>query len=339
VTGPQAPAYRPAPDQLAVIAARYGLGPLAAWRELAGGVVNPVLLLNERGVLRINVRTPDDPKVAKEAWVLARLAGEPPPLSVRVPAVLGADTRRTILPYDYLLLDFLPGRRGGEVWEGGSAAERADLSRQLGAILARLHAQPLPGMDYGGWNPATGALGTHADWRALIAAWAARKLAEIAELGIMPAAQLAGVRAWLTAHAEAVPAAARRVLTHGDFGLWNTMVAPGPAGRGWTITAVFDFEWAQAGPPALDFVPILYDPADPLDPVAFLAAYSAGAPLDPGLLRETHYYQMLYHLELLTAVHRYWGGQSGAPHEAGIARLLAGAPIPGFAAAGYGWPF
>jgi aminoglycoside phosphotransferase (APT) family kinase protein len=117
------------------------------------------------------------------------------------------------------------------------------------------------------------------------------------------------------------------------------MLAPGPAGHGWTITAVFDFEWAQAGPPALDFVPILYDPADPLDPVAFLAAYSAGAPLDPGLLRETHYYQMLYHLELLTAVHRYWGGQSGAPHEAGIARLLAGAPIPGFAAAGYGWPF
>jgi aminoglycoside phosphotransferase (APT) family kinase protein len=338
VTGPQAPAYRPTPDQLAAIAGRYGLGLLTAWRDLAGGVVNPVLLLNERAVLRINVRTPADPKVAKEAWVLARLAGDPP-LGVRVPAVLGADTRRTILPYDYLLLDRLPGRPGSEVWDGASAAVRADLSRQLGAILARLHAQSLPGTDYGGWNPATGMLGTGDDWRAMVAERAARLLAQAADLDILPPAQLADVRAWLAAHAAAVPAAPQRALTHGDFGLWNTMVAPGPAGRGWTITAVFDFEWAQAGPPALDFVPILYDAADPLDPVAFLAAYGGGAPLDPGLLREIHYYQMLYHLDLLGVVHRHWGGQGGAAHEAGIARLLAGVPIPGFAAAGYGRPF
>ena len=339
MTGPQAPTYRPTPAQLAAIAARYGLGLPAAARELAGGVVNPVLLLNARGVLRINVRTPDDPKVAKEAWVLARLSGEPPPLGVRVPAVLGADTSRTILPYDYLLLDFVPGRPGSEVWESASAAERADLSRQLGAILARLHALPLPGAAYGGWNPATGSLGTDADWRGVVAAWAARLLAQAAGLQILPPAQLAAVRAWLAAHADAVPATPQRALTHGDFGLWNTMVAPGPAGTDWAITAIFDFEWAQAGPPALDFVPILYDPADPLDPVAFLAAYSGGAPLDPGLLREAHYYQMLYHLDLLGVVHRHWGGQGGDQHEAGIARLLAGTPIPGFAAAGYGWPF
>lgn len=339
MTGPQAPAYRPAPDQLAAIAARYGLGPLTGRRDLAGGVVNPVLLLNERAVLRINVRTPDDPKVAKEAWVLARLAGDPPPLGVRVPAVLGADTRRTILPYDYLLLDLLPGRPGSEVWESCTETEQADLSRQLGAILARLHVQPLPGAGYGGWNSVTGALGTGDDWRGMVAARAGRLLAQAAELRILPAAQLADVRAWLAAHAAAVPAAPQRALTHGDFGLWNTMVAPGPAGRGWTISAIFDFEWAQAGPPALDFVPILYDAADPLDPVAFLAAYSGGASLAPGLLRETHYYQMLYHLDLLGVVHRHWGRQGGAPHEAGIARLLAGVPIPGFAAAGYPWPF
>jgi aminoglycoside phosphotransferase (APT) family kinase protein len=324
---------------LAAIAARYGLGPPAAWRALAGGVVNPVLLLNERGVLRINVRTLDDPKVAKEAWVLARLAGDPPPLGVRVPTVLGADTSRTILPYDYLLLDFVPGRPGSEVWESASATERVDLSRQLGAILARLHVLPLPGADYGGWNPATASLGADADWRGMVAERAARLLVQAANLRILPAAHLANVRAWLAAHAAAVPAVPQRALTHGDFGLWNAMVAPGPAGRGWTITAVFDFEWAQAGPPALDFVPILHDAADPLDPVAFLGAYSGGAPLDPGLLRETHYYQMLYHLDLLGVVHRYWGGQGGDPHEAGIARLLASIPIPGFAAAGYTWPF
>jgi aminoglycoside phosphotransferase (APT) family kinase protein len=342
MSGPQAPAYTPTPAQLAAIAARHGLGSLTTWGPLAGGVVNPVLLLNEHAVLRINVRNAADPKIAKEAWVLDRLAGSPPPLGARVPGVLGADTSRTILPYDYLLLEYLPGRSAADAWTTGPAPTRTYLSQQMGAILARLHAQPLPGRAYGGWNAAWGGLGLEDDWRALTERRIARQLRDLEALDAVPAARLAAIRAWLTDHQAAVSPTPRRVLVHGDFGLWNMLVAPafGPDGAAPPmISAVFDFEWSEAGPPALDFVPIFYDPTDPLDPAAVLDGYTGGPRLDQAFLQETHYYQMLYHLDLLAVVHRYWGGQGGAPHEAGVARLLHGEPVWGFAAAGYAWPF
>ena len=339
MSGPQAPAYTPTATQLAAIAARHGLGPLTTWGPLAGGVVNPVLLLNEHAVLRINVRNAEDPKVAKEAWVLDRLAGPSSSLGVQVPRVLGADTSRTILPYDYLLLEYLPGRPAGDAWADGSAQTRAHLSYQMGVILARLHALPLPGQDYGGWNAARGDLGLEADWRALTERRVARQLRDLEELAAAPAPLLAAIRAWLAEHQAAVRPTPRRVLVHGDFGLWNMLLEPASSADGPTIRAVFDFEWSEAGPPALDFVPICYDPGDPIDPAAFLDGYSGGARLDQAFLQEAHYYQMLYHLDLLAVVHRYWGGQGGAPHEASVAGLLRGAPVWGFAAAGYTWPF
>src|SRR4051812_10384097 len=135
MSGPRPPAYTPTTDQLAAIARRAGLAPPAHVRPAPGGVVNPVLILDERAVLRINVRQAGDPKVAKEAWVLGLLAGAPPPLGARVPLVLTADTSRAILPYDYLLLDYLPGRVGGTVWPECDAAACAALSHQMGAIL------------------------------------------------------------------------------------------------------------------------------------------------------------------------------------------------------------
>jgi hypothetical protein len=124
--------YRPSEAQLAAVAARHGLGRLDAWRPLAGGLVNPVLLLNERVVLRVNVRERDAPKVAKEAWVLGHVARAAGPRGPRVPAVLAADTGRAVLPYDYLLLEFLPGRPGADVWPecDGPAPPLADLRRR-----------------------------------------------------------------------------------------------------------------------------------------------------------------------------------------------------------------
>src|SRR5689334_12845677 len=69
--------YRPTAEQLGALGERHGIGPIASVRPLAGGIVNPVLLLDERVVLRINVRDAVEPKVPKEAWVLRFLAEHP----------------------------------------------------------------------------------------------------------------------------------------------------------------------------------------------------------------------------------------------------------------------
>src|SRR5215204_3646784 len=91
MSSPQVPTYTPTAAQRArASAAWHGLSPLTDWGRWPGGVVNPVLLLNGHAVLRINVRNAEDPKVAKEAWVLDRLAG-PMPRSRKHPQPHAAD--------------------------------------------------------------------------------------------------------------------------------------------------------------------------------------------------------------------------------------------------------
>ena len=330
-------AFVPTAAQFAEVVARWGLGPLTEAAPLAGGMVNPAWLLNGRAVLRLNQREPTSPKIAKEAWALGWAANRLD--VVRVPAVLGADTSRLILPYDYLLLEYLPGVRGDTIWAGATPAARADLSRQLGATLARLHALPLPGSGYGGWNTATALLGTAESWVTVSAHHTEQMVAQAAELALLPPDQLAAVRGWFAEYRACVPDMPPRCLVHGDFGLWNALGTPAAGPAGPLLTAVFDFEWAQAAPAPLDFPPIFADPDDPLDPAAFLAGYSGGTRLPAAFVQQAHYYALAYHLDLLGVVHRHWAGAGGAPHQAAIAALLCHHPIPGWAAAGYSWPF
>ncbi len=329
-------AYRPTDAQLAAVAARWELGPLHSVAPLAGGVVNPAWLLNGQAVLRINQREPDSPKIAKEAWALRWVAGRLG--TVGVPAVLAVDTDRRILPYDYLLLEYLPGRPGDTLWSTATYAEQADLSQQLGATLARLHSLPLPGDRYGGWDTATAMLGTDESWAAVTACHTDHLLAQAADLALLPADELAVVRAWFVAYRTCVPVRPPRSLVHGDFGLWNAMCLQ-PAAGAPLISAVFDFEWAQVGPAALDFPPLFADPTDPLDSAAFLAGYTAGGRLPPAFVQQAHYYALAYHLDLLGVVHRHWAGQGGEAHRVAIATLLRREALPGWAVAGYAWPF
>src|SRR3954447_24194302 len=226
-----APPYSPSEAELASVVTEHELGKLAGWRRLEGGVVNPALLLDLRegpatqAVLRVNVRNPELPKVAKEAWALQFLRAQSPAGNPwRVPGVLAADTSRATLPYDYLLLEFLPGRSGWQVWDEANSSQRTSLLRQIGEILASLHAVPLPGTHYGGWDSNRGCLGTHDDWRALAAESTHQNAAEIEALGLQRVARLDEARAWLDAHLATIPRRPRRVLAHHDFHFSNMLV-------------------------------------------------------------------------------------------------------------------
>jgi aminoglycoside phosphotransferase (APT) family kinase protein len=329
--------------------------------------VNAVLLLaaqHGRAVLKVNVRDPNDPKVAAEAWVLEFLARALPLGGWRVPRVIGTDTSREALPYDYLLLEHLPGQMGSSAWERGGRAERESLAHQMGCILRQLHAFQVPGEQYGGWNAATRGFGTSDDWQALVQRENGEWLAGVANCRALNAARLDAVRQWLGEHLEAVPRKPRRALAHHDMGPWNTLVqrdrtaglnrrgAPfertagsdgtpvrGPTQPAWRITAVLDFEWSGVASPASEFASFVYDPVDPAAPPALFDAYLGGEPCSPAFRCEVEYHVMRYHLALLPVTHRYWGGEGAQEHEAGIARLLRGEPAHWFAAAGYGWPF
>src|SRR5687768_14069743 len=125
--------YSPSPEDLGAVAARHGLGNVRQWRALGGGWSNPVLLLecqHGSAVLKVNARYLDTPNIATEAGALAiasvglSASGAP----FRVPHVVAEDTSRTVLPFDYLLTEHLPGANGGDVCKGGDRATQVELS-------------------------------------------------------------------------------------------------------------------------------------------------------------------------------------------------------------------
>jgi aminoglycoside phosphotransferase (APT) family kinase protein len=341
-----APSYQPSEHDLAALVERHGLGHLASWHRLPGGIVNPVLLLELAGgpksaaVLRINVRNPEIPKVTKEAWVLRFVDCHLPAThSWRVPRVLGIDEQRDLIPFDYMLLDVLPGQMAWQVWKDCTPAECDALGHRMGAILAELHALPLPGERYGPWDAARHELGTHSEWRALVTAETDHVVKRVRDLGLEEPVRLAIASAWLTQHADAVPARPPRVLTHTDFHAANVLAVHDESGR--RVTGVLDFEWCTAAPPAAEFAPIM-SWLDVPPPAAFLDAYlraSGRARLDDAFLREAHYYEMQHHLGMLCVCHTHWGGDGAEDHTRRIDELLRGIPANGFADAGYAWPF
>ncbi|MGY1699478.1 phosphotransferase family protein [Geodermatophilus sp. SYSU D00766] len=174
-------------------------------------------------VLRGGVGTGGAPlAVEAEAIAAAARAGVP------VPELVDVGGGEEGLPAEYLLM----GRVAGEtiprrlLRDETYATARAGLARELGAVLARLHAAPLDGLT------AVPAVGDPLEQ--LTAAYLTG--------GPPPPGLALGLR-WLREHR---PPAHGPVLVHGDFRLGNLVV--GPDG----LRAVLDWELVHRGDPLED---------------------------------------------------------------------------------------
>lgn len=77
----------------------------------------------------------------KETYAARLLAG----IDVPITRFLAFDESRRLLPYSYAVTNFLPGRAVGTF---GAEPDVADLHRQMGALLRRLHSVRLPAFGY-----------------------------------------------------------------------------------------------------------------------------------------------------------------------------------------------
>lgn len=340
---PKAPRnYRPTPEQLDAIAQRHRLGPVASVRVLTGGIVNPVLLLNERAVLRVNVRDAAEPKVPKEAWALRFLNEHPPSDTWRVPPVVGAGVDRSIVPYDYLLLEYLPGHHGAAFCHDADSPLRAALSHQLGQVMAELHAVEPPGTRYGGWDRTAAALGRVDDWRQDVSDGIERAAAEAARLRALPPRRLEAVRKWLADRLDLIPRRPRRSLLHYDLSFSNILIDDSDGAA--RITTVLDFEWCGIGPPAAEIANM--DLEECLVEDAFWNGYlgrptgAARSPeraVDRAFLQEAHVYRVCSELAFLSVAATHWRGHGNPRRRRRIARLMDGEPTPFLAR--FGPPF
>jgi aminoglycoside phosphotransferase (APT) family kinase protein len=243
------------PDQvLALVAAALPGQPIADLKATEGGFSHRTALATIAG-RRCLIKAAEAPAkradVRHEARVLALLRGQG--LPAPEPIALAEGEGWTVG-----ISAALPGRAGISLYAQPELLPQA--YRELGRLLARVHAAPLP--------PPTPAL--------LLAERARADQAALPELGLPPA--LSAELDAALAHPAWRPAAPH--LVHGDAGLHNLIWDDGAA-------ALVDWEWSGWGAPALDLAwvgwTMRWRAVDPGLWDVFLGAYRAagGAPEAP----------------------------------------------------------
>lgn len=162
-----------------------------------------------------------------------------------VPRILHTDFSRSVLPRDWSLLEWRPGR----TWESAAptmdAAAARVLWREFGRIVRRVHAQRGDRFGYPAPAPAGTTFG---DWFIGIvddlAADLTEQRVEVAGLGRF--------RALLREERQRFDAVTAPCLVHGDLWWRNVLVERGP--DGWRITALLDAERAFFGDPAAEWI-------------------------------------------------------------------------------------
>jgi aminoglycoside phosphotransferase (APT) family kinase protein len=230
----------------------------------------------------------DEPawKLRKEAFVAPLFASV-----AEVPRWLAADESRTRLPRRFVIMTRLPG---ASVRERFGRAGAPALFREMGALLRRLHAVPMPRFGYLLEADVAEPFATNAAWMA--AAFETKYRDFRAWGGDETLGQQ--IERFVGARAGALAECDGAVLCHNDLHPGNVLAVQGPDDA-WRLSGVVDFENAVAADP-------LYDLAKALDYTAHECPSSRDPLADgysalerPGAAEALEVYRVFHKLELL----------------------------------------
>jgi hygromycin-B 7''-O-kinase len=292
------PALTPAVAR-AVLAAFRPDYPVSDVVTRTGGEVHAVYEIRGTGSVRPLIVKVYDPrrrsKLVKEVYVYRLLARH----GVRqIPRVLHASPFGIpALPFAHTVMTRLDGRPLAEVRDDVTGADLVRVYRQMGGLLAAVHAIP---QDHWGYVT-TRVVDVRPSNTAYVVDQFARRLARFGELGGDPAVARA-VEAHVARHVGLFAACAAPVLCHNDFHDGNVLVSRSGAGsaqdaREWRVTGFVDVEGAVAADPLFDLARTDYHAlrGDPATRAAFLGGYS---PLPPDWADRVAVYRLHHALEL-----------------------------------------
>lgn len=279
---------------------------------VSGGLANTNLRLRLDGrdapvLLRLYQRDPG--QAAKEVALHRLLAGRVP-----VPAILHAGESNPVTAGPYALLEWIEGGHLGRIAPGLGEDARTCLARDIGAVLAAIHAVlfPVAGFLDGHLEVAhpidVGGAGLVAFLRTCLDGPAGGRLeADLAAAALAFAAREGGrLEAW----------ARPPRLTHADFNGSNVLVRETPAG--WRVAAVLDWEFAFAGAPHFDFGNLMRPPLGDLP--GFAESVAAGYRRAGGALPED--WRDLARIADLTAWADFLGRPDATPEVIADARRM-----------------
>jgi aminoglycoside phosphotransferase (APT) family kinase protein len=198
----------------------------------ASSVTNEVWLTDQH-VIRVN-RHPDG-RLQREA----RLALVLPP-DIRYPEVVGSDSGAG---FDWLIVVRQPGVVLSRQWPTMAPAQRRFAVRQLAFMLKSLHRTPSP-VRLGALDATPQLLSSEPGMEP--SAPLLDALAEMSMLDHVDEEQVAALRSFVWARANALKPFDATTLVHGDLTFENVLW------DGEQITALIDFEWSRAAPADVD---------------------------------------------------------------------------------------
>lgn len=126
------------PKQLQQILDKFNLGQVISCEEVQAGLINPVYLINQKYILRIEQHTFEaNPDKLKRESILFQIL---PQFEIPTPRLIGFDDSLEILNTPYILINFIPGQNLEQAFHSFSTDQQRNISYQLGDLVRKIHA-------------------------------------------------------------------------------------------------------------------------------------------------------------------------------------------------------
>ena len=233
--------------QLAAVLAELGLGSLASFTKLDGGGARSFRIERRNDVpLVLKAFSDALPPIEKETFA-ERLLSD---LDVPLTRFLAADETRSRLPFCFTIANYLPGERVVLFKDEPDAAE---LYRQMGAMLRKLHRVALPRYGNFGEGGIVDGKVTNAEYIGECFAYSLERFCHFG--GDESLAQRLGEI--VAANAEVIAYSRGAVFAHDDFQPNNLLAVRDENGR-LQLTGLIDFGNARASDPICDLAKALF---------------------------------------------------------------------------------
>lgn len=270
-------------ERIDLISERFSLGTIGEFAPVTSGMINPVFNLENGYIVKINTVHQESPKFEREKAASEMIKQH---TDVRVPLVVGINTSREIIPYEYEVLEYC-GENLYEAWPAIEESRRMAYIEEMARDLAKIHRIPLDSF---------GDIIFPKNSSANYGEYFLQKLRDSTALnenvGKLSPDMIRGIQTML-AESEIPDLDITPRLVHGDYTPKNLLIKD-------DRLTVIDFEWSGGDNTEEEIAKLVYRDkyfTEPRYQDALLSHYQEITPLDPGFSRRALLYLLSYFFE------------------------------------------
>jgi aminoglycoside phosphotransferase (APT) family kinase protein len=260
--------------------------------RLEEGMVNDVFSVNGRYVIKINTGNPDIPKLKKEAELYRLLSGKVP-----VPKVYGLDESKEILPYSYIVMQYVEGSSLGFKHDSFPKTKKKEWLVKLGKVLASIHSI---NFDRFGETFSDSGFQGESNYKKYLHDYVNSTCQRIKESNELDNQKIDKIRKYFLDNPlfNINPKAS---LLHGNYVPANIMVADDD------IKAIIDWEWSRSGHNEEEVAQFLYRnlKLQKEDVKSFRQGYENIIELSIEFEERLYAYNLLYYLRVLPEISKW----------------------------------